>query len=178
MEQCNFQMQMIIQQENFMAGLNKFYNSHQTFRLTTFPYNPEYELLEFKQFSWLFLNWEHYVSTVKMYRGEKRTVNTGLYMKNKSAENKIIRADVACKSFSMTILGCVVWAINIFVCALNHNTAIYVHFMYVIGPDASVIIQLSPYCAEQSRPHVISHFLRDVNEVCALLRCYAVFIGS
>jgi len=44
-------MQMIIRQENFMACLNQFHNSHQTFRLTTFPDKPEYELLEFKQFS-------------------------------------------------------------------------------------------------------------------------------
>jgi len=51
MEQWYFQMQMIVQQENFMAGLNQFHNSDQTFRLTTSPDKPEYEMLEFKQFS-------------------------------------------------------------------------------------------------------------------------------
>ena len=44
-------MQMKIQQENFVEGLNNFYNSDQTSRLTTFPDKPEYELLKFKQFS-------------------------------------------------------------------------------------------------------------------------------
>jgi hypothetical protein len=51
MEQRNIQMQMITQQENFMVDVNQFHNSDQTFRLTTFPDKPEYELLEFKQFS-------------------------------------------------------------------------------------------------------------------------------
>ena len=39
-----------------MAVLNQFHNSDQTFRLTTFPDKPEYELLEFKLFSSLVLD--------------------------------------------------------------------------------------------------------------------------
>jgi hypothetical protein len=41
--------------------------------------------------------WEHSVSTVNIYRGEK-TVDVGSY--KKSAENKMIRVGVASKSFS------------------------------------------------------------------------------
>jgi len=117
---------MIIRQENFMAGLNQFHNSHQTFQLTAFPDKPEYKLLEFKQFSWLVLNWEHSVSTVKIYRGEKRTVNNGSYKKTKVPKTKwYVRTSLANHFQTITILGCVVvWSINIFVCALYHNTAI------------------------------------------------------